>query len=86
MRDPSDVFVSKVLRKLHQEKVPISTKAKGKIISFVKKFYGNVCKTAKDSSKGIIGSKVLKDALQQEMRKDQASEVVRVIHNMSRYH
>ncbi|KAL8212887.1 UNVERIFIED_CONTAM: hypothetical protein K2H54_059443 [Gekko kuhli] len=77
-----------VLRQLNRDKVPISTKAKGKMISFIRRFYNNVSEQAKRSKKFkrscTIGSKELQNALKRVMRKKEAMELVRTIRKVSR--
>ncbi|KAJ6668176.1 hypothetical protein lerEdw1_015553 [Lerista edwardsae] len=87
-KNPSDVFVIKVLRRLHRDKVHISTKAKGKIISFIRKFYNRVSEKANNSSQCkkscVIGSRELQNALKRVMRDKQATELVKSIRKVSR--
>uniref|UniRef100_A0ACB8EFV5 Uncharacterized protein n=1 Tax=Sphaerodactylus townsendi TaxID=933632 RepID=A0ACB8EFV5_9SAUR len=86
---PYDEFISKVLRQLNQDKVCISSKAKGKMISFIRKFYNNVSEQAKHNKKSkdisIIGTKELQKALKRVMHKDQAMKLVRTIRKVSRH-
>ncbi|KAJ6668149.1 hypothetical protein lerEdw1_015526 [Lerista edwardsae] len=85
---PYDEFVVKVLQRLHRDKVPISTKAKGKMISFIRRFYNNVSEKARCSKRCkdscTIGSRELQNALKRVMRKKQALELVKTIRNVSR--
>lgn len=83
LKRPYDEFISKVLRRLHRDKIPISTKAKGKMISFIRKFYNNVSEKAKCNKKVkqscTIGSKELQNALKKVMRKKHAMDLVQTI-------
>ncbi|KAJ7317200.1 hypothetical protein JRQ81_003362 [Phrynocephalus forsythii] len=90
LRHPCDEFVSKVLRRLHKDRVRISTKAKGKMISFIRRFYNSMSDKAKCSKRAqrtsTIGSKELQKALKRVMRKDQATELLTTIQKVSRRH
>lgn len=88
LKGPYNEFVGKVLRQLHKEKVPISTKAKGKIISFIRCLYNSVSKNVargrKSKANRTIGSLELQSALKRVMRKKPAMELVRAIRNTSK--
>ncbi|KAK9405942.1 Histone H2B type 1-P [Crotalus adamanteus] len=83
LKRPYDEFISKVLRRLHRDRIPISTKAKGKMISFIRKFYNNVSEKATCSKRAkhncTIGSKELQNALKKVMHKKQAMDLVQTV-------
>lgn len=87
LKRPCDEFISKILRQLSRDKVPISTKAKGKMISFIRKFYNRVSAQAKRSKKFkrscTVGTKELQNALKRVMRKKDVMELVRTIRKVS---
>lgn len=87
-RHPCDEFVSKVLRRLHKDRIQISTKAKGKMISFIRRFFNSLSDKAKCIKRArcasTIGSKELQKALKRVMRKEQATELLKTIQKVSR--
>ncbi|XP_067320873.1 H2B.U histone 2-like [Anolis sagrei] len=90
MKRTGDEFVSKVLRQLHRDKIPISTKAKGKMISFIRKFANNVATKAKSCKKvqltNTIGTKDLQKVLKRMMHNDQGAELVQTTQKGSHRH
>nr|XP_056702140.1 uncharacterized protein LOC130474504 [Euleptes europaea] len=83
-----DQLISKVLRQLNRDKVYISTKTKGKMISFIRKFYNNMAEQAKRGKKfkhlSTIGSNELQNALKRVMPKDEAMVLAGTIRKVSR--
>uniref|UniRef100_A0A803TNR5 Uncharacterized protein n=1 Tax=Anolis carolinensis TaxID=28377 RepID=A0A803TNR5_ANOCA len=79
MKRTGDEFVSKVLRQLHRDKIPISTKAKGKMISFIRKFANNVATKARSCKKvqltNTIGTKDLQKVLKRMINNEQGAEL-----------
>uniref|UniRef100_A0ACB8EGL0 Uncharacterized protein n=1 Tax=Sphaerodactylus townsendi TaxID=933632 RepID=A0ACB8EGL0_9SAUR len=80
LKHPYDEFISKILRQLNRDKVYISNKAKGKMISFIRKFYNKKVKRI-----SIVGAKELQNALKRMMHKDQAAKLIRTIRKVSRH-
>ncbi|CAI5767790.1 H2BH2B-like [Podarcis lilfordi] len=88
VRHPCDEFISKVLSQLHRDRVPISTKAKGKMITFIRRFYNTVSNHAKSSKRAqrtsTIGSRELHKALKRVLRKKQVMELVKTVRKVAR--
>ncbi|CAI5767789.1 H2BH2B-like [Podarcis lilfordi] len=88
VKHPCDEFISKVLSQLHRDRVPISTRAKGKMITFIRRFYNNMTNHAKSSKKAqrtsTIGSRELHKALKGVLRKNQAAELVKSVRKVTR--
>ncbi|XP_067169732.1 histone H2B type 1-L-like [Apteryx mantelli] len=68
---PCDFVVSKMLQQLHRDQVPISAKAKGTMISYVRQMYNKVSSAAqcrrRSGGRCVIGLKELQAALQRMM-------------------
>nr|XP_008103687.1 PREDICTED: uncharacterized protein LOC103277987 [Anolis carolinensis]XP_008103688.1 PREDICTED: uncharacterized protein LOC103277987 [Anolis carolinensis] len=88
MRRNSEEFVSKVLRQLQREKVPISTKTKGKMTSFIRKLYNKLASKARSSKHGqvTIGTKDLQKVLKHMMHNEHGMELVQTIQKASHRH
>lgn len=87
LKRPYDLYVSKMLKQLHQDKVPMSAKAKGAMISYVRKVYNKVSSAAechrKNSGYCTIGSKELQSALRRVMPKKVAKHLATSINSNS---
>ncbi|XP_067408120.1 histone H2B type 3-B-like [Emydura macquarii macquarii] len=87
LKRPYDLYVSKMLQQLHQDKVPMSAKAKGAMISYMRKVYNKVSSAAechrKNSGRCTIGLKELESALRRVMPKKVAKRLATSNHSNS---